>query len=303
MGCWGGEYQFFQQTINYSPLENELKLFSEYLKSKNTPFVYFQAPYKMDLQDDLLPKGLYDYGNEAADYLLNGLTASGVKVLDLRDSLARDGKDIEKFFYATDHHWTPDGAFTAYSLCMDFLKKQVDSNLDTFFANKRLWERHEKNSWFLGSRGKRVGPYYAGTDNLIWYTSKIETNMSCEIPKYELMYQGDFADANIRETYIDDKDYYFKNAYCVYIGGDYPIVIHRNEGAPNNKSVLIIKDSFALPFQAFMSTEFTEVTVIDPRHYKETTIVEWCNRNKPDIVIMLINITNIGNAVYSDLGV
>ena len=56
-----------------------------------------------------------------------------------------------------------------------------------------------------------------------------------------------------------------------------------------------------MPVQAFMSTEFEEVDVIDPRHYN-SSIAEYCAENKPDIVIMLINVESISNSAYTDLG-
>lgn len=297
-GMLGGNVDDFFEPKDPEPLADKVICFSEYLDSLKTPFVYVQVPYKMDMGGKLLPKGLKDYPNVCADCLVQTLKNEGVRVLDLREELTSDIKTTEEFFYRTDHHWTPDGAMIAFRRVMEYLRDETDPGLNIACSDSKNWERHKKEKWFLGSRGKRVGPFFAGVDSLIWYTPGFRAeDMSCEIPNHNWLYEGDFSDANIRRGYIDERDYYSKNSYGVYIGGDYPIVKHRNPHAPNKKKILILKDSFVLPLQAFMSTEFTELDVIDPRHYKES-IEDYCRENRPDAVIMIINVSCISDSGY-----
>ena len=300
-GMLGGGAEGFLCPYDTDALAEKVPCFSEVLDSLGIPFVYVQAPYKMDMGGQLLPKGLKDSPNEFTDYFVRSLKKEGVSVLDLRQELTADIRTTEMNFYRTDHHWTPDGAMIAFHRVMEYLKNEIDPGTDIDLSYPDHWERHAKEKWFLGSSGKRVGPLYAGVDPLIWYTPRFMTKeMSCGIPDYGLLYEGDFSEANMRQEYIDEKDYYSKIPYCVYIGGDYPVVKHRNPHAPNKKKILIIKDSFVLPVQAFMSTEFTEMDVIDPRYFKED-ITEYCRMNRPDVVIMMIHVNCIFNTDYLNI--
>ena len=177
-----------------------------------------------------------------------------------------------------------------------------EGNIDMEYAQWEMWERHEKEDWFLGSWGKRVGQFFGGTDPLIWYTPQFETSMSCSIPKHGELHCGDFSAANIRTQYIEQRDLFGYNPYCVYIGGDYPLVQHRNLEAPSELRLLILKDSFTLPLQSYFSTVFQEVDVIDPRYFTECSIAEYAEWTRPDIVLFMINPSSLGGDKYKKLG-
>lgn len=285
-----------------SKLPETLPAFSRFVESIGGEFLYVVTPYKMDMQHELLPVSFPEYQNACADSVLERLAEAGVQTLDLRRILTETPEQLEKYFYRTDHHWSPDGAFVAFQEIMQYCKDHARSETDVRYTNPDLWERHVLDNWFLGSLGKRVGSLYAGTDPLIWYTPVFETNMSCIIPHRGELFRGSFEDTNIKDRFIKERDLFHKNAYCVYLGGDYPLVLHRNMNAPNKEKILIIKDSFVLPLQAFFSTEFAEIDVIDPRYYSDSSIVEYCAWRKPDRVIMVNNVSALGNAAYAEFG-
>lgn len=301
--CEDGELGRILRKADVTKLARSLSDFSEYLKEYNDiPFLYVQVPCKENL-DGFLPAGIASYAQENTEELLAMLKAEGVRLLDLRPRVAQTLEQIERYYYKTDHHWNADGAFVAFQTLMEELGAMFpEENIDLEYTRPEQWERHEKEDWFLGSLGKRVGTIFGGTDPLIWYTPRFDTEMSCVVPKHKALYQGDFAAANIREQYIEEKNYYGYNAYCVYIGGDYPLVRHRNLKAPAKLRVLFLKDSFSLPLQAYLSTVFQEIDVIDPRHWTESTIAEYVEWNQPDIVIMATNPSIFANHVYRELG-
>ena len=98
----------------------------------------------------------------------------------------------------------------------------------------------------MGSLGKRVGTYFAGADDFTYYTPNFETKISRFVSNHKTFYKGDFTTANLDLKYLDGKDYFGHNVYCLYIGGDYPLVKHRNIDAPSKTKILLIKDSFSL---------------------------------------------------------
>ncbi len=291
--------------MNVGKLSESIIQLSEYLETnEDIPFLYIQFPYKEDLNGELFPEGIDSYANQNADDLLVSLESKKVRTLDLRPELSQTTEMLEQYFYRTDHHWNSDGAFVAFQRITAEMKKMFpNNNIDLNYTQDEKWSKHELANWFLGSRGKRVGCAFTGVDPLTWRTPCFETNMSCSIPKHSDLFCGDFANANIRTQYIEKRDYFDENAYCVYIGGDYPLVQHRNVNAPSNLRVLILKDSYMLPVQSFFSTIFQEVDVIDPRYFKECTVAEYINWTKPDVVLLGLNPDAFWGKAYKDFGV
>ena len=63
----------------------------------------------------------------------------------------------------------------------------------------------------------------------------------------------------------------------------------RCETAPSDKKILMIKDSFGLPVEDFLSTAFRRVETLDLRYLKDTTAAEVIDRFQPDMVIVMYN--------------
>jgi len=290
---------------NIEPIAQNVTKFNEYVHSLGIPFLYVQVPCKPGADKSLLPVGVESFAEENADDMVKFLEENSVATLDLRVNMSSTREQLEKYFYFTDHHWNTHGGF--------FAAQQVAERIQTIFP-KRVndmnclredqWNIDVYEDWFLGSRGKRVGKFYGGVDDLVIYTPKFETDMSCAINKHRILYVGDFIDANMRLQYLNNGPDYFKdNAYCTYIGGDYPLVQHRNRTAPNNLKILMIKDSFMLPVQAFLSTMFSQIDVVDPRYLTECTVAEYVDMTKPDIVILMCNPSILGNPKFFDYSV
>jgi len=288
---------------NMAPLGNNIIEFSENLASLDIPFLYVQAPYKEDFADAILPDGVTSYANENADTLLSQLLSANVTTLDLRPHISATRELIDTYYFRTDHHWNIDGAFLGFQLISRKIDEMFpDSALDLNYTDKDLWQRHTLEDWFLGSRGKPVGICFGGVDDYSWLTPIFPTQMSTSIDVHNQTFSGDFSKANLRPKFLEKKDYFNINVYCNYIGGDYPLVRHRNPQAPNPQKILIIKDSYSLPVQAFLSTLFREVEVIDPRHYPNYDITNYIQINPPDLVVMLMNPSAFPYKEYMDFG-
>ena len=261
----------------YDTTNNALKVeeLSEQLRKKDIDLIYVQNPAKMDLNNDLLPLGMVNEGNNNANQLIEHLTDNNINVLDLRTDMADTPEHIKEYFYNTDHHWNPLGAFRAFQEISEYLQEMYpEEEIYGYYQDLDNWDVHRKEDWFLGSRGKRTGTYFAGVDDLIWLTPKFETEMSLANIYGDEFYYGDYETSNIREEYINERDYFELDAYCVYVGGDYPLVKHRNNKAPVDKKILIVKDSFVLPLQTYFSTVFKEVDVIEKTEINENSKID-----------------------------
>lgn len=283
------------EAIDTTALGNEIISLGAYLTALQTPFLFASVPCKTDSDKSLLGAYSKNCGVENAAALCAQLREAGVNVLDLRETLACDREAVERYFYRTDHHWNSDGAFLATQQLLLSLSKTLGREVDMSLADSALWKREVYTSWFLGSHGKRVGRFFGGTDDLIVYTPRFFTQMRMEIPLHGTVLEGSFEETVLKTEYLDRANYYEENPYVCYVGGDYPLVRHRNELAPNGISVLLIKDSFSIPVQAFLSCSVACLDVIDPRYLRGERVEDYLRKGGYDAVVMMIN-----PSVYED---
>ncbi len=285
---------------------SSINIFNNYLSEEDIKFVYVQAPHKYDMSETNYPVSLGSTVNLNADNMLKELNALGIDTIDLRQMLSNTPEAVEKYFYDTDHHWNNDGAFLAYGEILKYIsEKYPNAGIDLSYADIDNWETTVYEDRFLGSQGKRVGVYYGGVDDYKLYLPKFDTDMLIETNQKTLFYRkGDFKDVNtLEELYLENEpDYFGQNTYCTYIGGDYPILKHRNFKVENGLKIMIIKDSFSLPVQAFLSTAVQEIDVVDPRYLKDYTIAEYVDISSPDMVIMMINPSVMNDESYYSFG-
>ena len=64
------------------------------------------------------------------------------------------------------------------------------------------------------------------------------------------------------EEYLEQKD-----KYSVYLGGNRGVDVVKNADVTNGRKLLILKDSYANSMIPFLSTNFSEIHLIDLRYY------------------------------------
>lgn len=281
---------------------------AQFCEKQGTRLIFALPPAKLDAGSEILIPGEVDHSNENGDEFISLLAERGVDTLDLREYLAQTPEQIEQYFFRTDHHWNFTGAFVAYQKLTEMLADRFpEAGIDSSRADIANWEAHTLENWMLGSQGKRTGVYFGGTDDITYYTPLFETHSSCDVPEYSggsAYYEGDFVEANIREEYLGERpDLFEASPYDMYIGGEYHLVRHRSDTAPSDLKLMIIKDSFTLPIQAFMSTQFKSIDVLDPR-YEGDSVAEHILETRPDVVLVLVSAQTVGSyPQYSDYGI
>jgi len=259
-------------------------------------FLYVQRPYKEPLEGGLFPAGTRLIDTPKAEMNVAAMKQRGINTLDLIPLISATVEDSNRNFYRTDHHWNADGALKAYGYILQAMEEALGVPLDKSSADPENWERHELKNWWIGSRGKRVGPLFAGTDSLIWYTPKFETGrISRANLKENGFISGSFEDACMRLWHTESQDFYNHNDYYVYIGSDGTVHSLRNDQAPNKLRVLMIKSSYGIPILAYLATAFTEVDSLDPRYYTASTVAQYIDWTKPDIVMVVSNESILDN--------
>lgn len=269
---------------------DKIQALNEFLGDRDIPFLYALAPSEVDTEDQLLPAGIHNAGNSNADQLLAELNSRQVQTLDLRAFVSATPEMVEAYFYSTDHHWNAEGAFLGFQqLCARLQEDFPNEDICGAATQREQWTLHTVPRQFLGTRGRRVGPVFGGIDDLIYLTPGFETaDMTCIIPETDGIYCGDFVASNLRMERAEmPENCYRSNGYTIYIGEDYMRVSHHNPNAPCEKKLLLLKDSFALPVQAFLSTVFRDVEVLDTRYLNNCAAAQWILISQPDMVIQL----------------
>jgi len=260
--------------------------FNKFLSEKNIPLLYIQAPYKISKSDPQLPTGFVNYTNENDDNLLSELSKANIKTLDFREEIVKDNLNHYDMFFKTDHHWTPESGFWAAKKVSNLLRDDYGFKINEDNYNLDNYNIKTYKNWFLGSQGRRVGVTYTGDDDIDMITPNFKTDFNFSVPTSNIERSGEFKDAMFSYDLINKKDYYNLNPYEAYIGGDYNLNLITNNNSPNNKKILLVRDSFSCVMTPFLAMSCKNLDTIDLRYYT-ASIKSYIDKNKPDIVILM----------------
>ncbi len=289
------QLQFICFKVDTKPYVDEIAEVKSTLDEMDIPLVYVQTPLKTIEGYTKMPDGILDYANSNTDEFMNLLAEAGINTIDLRKNIKEETMDLKSLFYTTDHHWKTQTAFWAVGEVVDYLKESVGIDLDPnqFYTDKAQYSLINYEKSFLGSQGRRVGKYYDGVDDYTLMIPNYETSYTATIHKTNgsTTHEGTFEDAIVKYNLLKNPDDLFTNRYAAYFGADFPEVIVENHLADNDMKVLIFKDSFGLPFSAFLSTMVSETRLIDKRYFSGN-IEEYIKAYNPDLVLYVYKSIN-----------
>lgn len=279
-----------------APLAEKTADFGDSVKAMGIPFLYVNAPFKIDMYDKKLPAGLEDYSNENADRFLAVLRDRGIDVLDLRDSMREQGIDHYASFFSTDHHWTPETGLWAATQLVERLSS-IDSSfaVDEKISKLDNYDIEVYEDKLLGSSGERTGPLYAGRDDFPIITPKFETDLHFYAPVEGIERSGSYKDTLIFEEHLASDDPFYPLTYISYCGNDYALLELSNRSAIQNlevkstaKRIVLIKDSFSEVVIPFLALSYDEVLCLDLRAM-HCDILPIVAEFEPDAVLILYN--------------
>ena len=209
----------------------------------------YVPPRSIDAFRDLLPSA-YDYESEFESFgALEGET-----LLMLEEFLSLRSRAN---YYRTDHHWTTDGAYFAYTQICD--RFSIDA------APKEYFSIEEVTDSFRGTSFSRSGlPMFAISPESIYLYRYKNDSLASVINRETNEQQSGFYDLDALSTL---------DGYRVFLGGNYShLSIRLNDGVSRPK-LLLIKDSFANSLIPFLALHY-DLEVIDPRYCAPSLLVE-----------------------------
>jgi hypothetical protein len=88
--------------------------------------------------------------------------------------------------------------------------------------------------------------------------------------------------------HVEEIDYFGDNPYTMYLNGDHPIQIIRNNNAIDDKKILVVKHSFADVTMPFLSLAVKEINIVDLRHAgRPENLYDYIDEYNPDLVLFL----------------
>lgn len=155
----------------------------------------------------------------------------------------------EYIMYRTDHHWTGLGAYYAYRA---FAKSAGFVPLEL-----SQMTHIQKEGTFLGSLFNYTKDQQLknNPDTLEYYRIPGDYTVTIYPKKHPQGIAGTLLAENIK-------------GYGVFLGGDWPLTHIKNNQPQTDRRLLIIKDSFGNALATYMGAHFSDVYVIDYRHFK-----------------------------------
>ena len=262
------------------------------VKESGANFLYVAAPtkgYGMEL-----PANVTDHKTSNFDRYTEALMSAGIPTLDLAQALKEENLLNDQTYFMTDHHWTPEIGLRVSGMICETLGTSYGFAFNASYADPANYNIEVYENWFLGSYGKKVGTFFAegGADDISLITPKFETSLIEEQPFKNQKRTGSFEETVLYLSNLKEKDYYEKNPYAAYSGGDFRLQIVKNELCPEGKKVLLIRDSFACAVMPFLSLQTKELHVVDVRDYsyfvgEKMNIYSYIEEIKPDYVLVL----------------
>ena len=252
--------------------------FNEYCKKQDIELIYVQPAYKISKFDPQLPLGVKDGHNETMDRFLEILSSADVKTLDLRQTMQEENLNSYDFYYRTDHHWTTQGAFYAYTKIAPLIQELTNTALDTklLTLDNYIIERYPQ--WHLGARGQRTGSAFAGMDDFDLIYPAFETH----IWNQDAETVNSLKDTMVRTEIFLSKD--TKNRYTYDWAYDKSEINSLSStDAKSDLNVLLLSDSFKHALNPYFLLTY--------REYNEdsytTLSTAMLQKYAPDVVIIL----------------
>ena len=260
--------------------ENTIDL-NSFLQGLGVEFLYVLSPNHASMYNVEFSPGYTSNWLQMKENMLGFFDDAGVDYIDMSAHFETEGWTMENVLFQTDHHWLPEAALEAVRCTMEWLEARDIAEYDQILLDEQSWNKTVLENWFLGSDGERAGQYYAGADDITMYEPLFETEYIHMVPGNHVVRY------NILDTSysLAGPNYYNENPYRMYMYGDPALRITENALAKNAKRVIILGDSFKMPYEYFLATQFQEVYTIDARYNSDGMIAQFIEEYEPDIVI------------------
>ena len=257
-----------------------IDVISEFAKKHNDlPATMVLAPSTGYVCNDVLPnKHIIYKDDELFTDVANTLKENNVDFVDVRENFKKAYKNGTQVYYKTDHHWTAEGAHLAYS--------QLAPQLG-LTANSRDSYEILTHSGFYGTTYSSSGFWFNEADSIEIYKSNAIKDGDIEVTIIDNGETTSLRSLFVLENLKDD------DKYPVYLDGNHPYTVIKNNAVKDGEKLLVIKDSFAHSLVPFLADHYSEITMLDMRYYKQN-VSELIENGDFDRMLFIYSVDNLG---------
>jgi hypothetical protein len=256
-----GGLLFAMDAIDLKQLDTNLGYIRDFVKavSEEYPDVAFSVlpvPAAWNIAGDMLPAfAPVDDENEALRRIREGLGDLAL-VCDPTQALSDAYRAGARVYYRTDHHWTARGAYIAYRAWAE--RCGLSPSPESDFAVRTVSEA------FYGVNAAKAGLPWTPPDRMEVFERK-------DAPPVRMTVETGAAGADairVTDSLYDARFLAERDKYAYFLGGNNPVVTI-DTAAEGDRSLLVIKDSFAHCFAPFLTAHFGRVILVDLRYHKD----------------------------------
>ena len=194
------------------------------------------------------PEGLPPFApvESQADQLaqIGEYLGDSLKQIPVYDAL-REHRE-EYIYYRTDHHWTTLGAWYAYREAAGAMGLTLPAEEAPLYPVSDSFE---------GTLVSRSG-YSAKADTISVYWPENQPDLLVSYVQEQEESASLYASEKLKT----------RDQYGMFLNGNHPLVRIRTM-AESERTLLLVKDSYANCFVPFLTSQFREIVLVDPRYY------------------------------------
>lgn len=254
------------------------------VRATGTPILWVYVPRKEEAFADRLPPAWHNYLVDTRPAVLRAMSAGG-PVLDLSTTLS-DPARRERYYWRTDHHWTPDGALAG----IDAISAKARSMGVDIPADDRTYVTRTYPDYY-GTTGRKVtAGATRSPDRFAIPQPPTWRARSCVVGVCD------------RATFLlgkaRDGDPY-ANRYRAFMGGDHAYQRTENPDPEARGTIVLLRDSFGGALSTYLAERVKTLITIDERHYRGEDIRDLVAERHPDLVVVMHNqVSMLGNKKF-----
>lgn len=261
----------YTKPVNTDKIIYNLNKFQDSLKNVKANFIL--VPTQVSIYKNELPKFASPLSQlETIEKYYSHLNMDNINVYDTLMA----HKNSEKLFYKYDHHWTTDGAYYAY---VEYCKSKGFTPID------RSEYTVETIEDFRGTIYSKINSDNIKTgEDIKIYNKKFNLTVDYDGKKSSSLYNMDYSNK--------------KDKYSLFLNNINSFIEITNNDFKEERSLAIVKDSYANSMIPFLVNHYNKIYVFDTRSYKNS-VSDFVNSHNVDDVLLLYNV----NTIDSDTGV
>ena len=253
---------------DYEQLEENVTAMMDFTEITGIPSTLMVIPSAGYIMPDKLPKNHGEYKDGALIDTAHKMTEAVIGYVDIPKKFAQIKNDTN-LYYKTDHHWTSDGAYNAYTeYCREI-------------GFEPLWDfQITRHDGFYGTLYSKSALWNESADVLEIWDYPYDMSIRIEDEEYE-------SKQFFYRHHLNEND-----KYPVFLDGNHAIERIINHKNPDGEKLLVLKDSFAHCFVPFVANHYSEVDMVDLRYYLEP-VSDLVRERNYDRILYLYGISSL----------